>query len=265
MSWLTRQNRMSYLKARDLHLFSLRRINNQSPQPEQSRTSQSAFGAPCRRPSSDPRISGNQTYSNIMEWMQICSNWTTTSFADTETAWQCPKQRYCRNSLFLYTLMRMRLQGQAWKHMAKLCKTPWKNLFITKTVSQAESATMKEGLRQKFLGLLPARPAEIILKGAKMSQVNYTHTISCYTVQSDGFMHWLQGEKKFTASLPFQPWRQEYLVKWCKANQNIAQAGIIWHWMIPMRTYGLMGALSQVAKANAFALDTDYHSKLHDL
>ena len=29
MSWLTRQNRMSYLKARDLHLFSLRRINNQ--------------------------------------------------------------------------------------------------------------------------------------------------------------------------------------------------------------------------------------------
>jgi hypothetical protein len=35
--------------------------------------------------------------------------------------------------------------------------------------------------------------------------------------------------------------------------------------MIPMRTYGLMGALSQVAKANAFALDTDYHSKLHDL
>lgn len=55
---------------------------------------------------------------------------------------------------------------------------------------------MKEGLRQKFLGLLPARPAEIILKGAKMSQVNYTHTISCYTVQSDGFMHWLQGGKK---------------------------------------------------------------------
>jgi hypothetical protein len=29
MSWLIRQSRMSYLKARDLHLFSLRRINNQ--------------------------------------------------------------------------------------------------------------------------------------------------------------------------------------------------------------------------------------------
>ena len=92
----------------------------------------------------------------------------------------------------------------------------------------------------------------------------YTYYIVLYSS-----VRWLYalaaGGKKFTASLPFQPWRLEYLVKWCKANQNIAQAGIIWHWMIPMRTYGLMGALSQVAKANAFALDTDYHSKLHDL
>ena len=101
-----------------------------------------------------------------------------------------------------------------------------------------------------------------------MSQVNYTHTISCYTVQSDGFMHWLQGGKKIHCFVAVPTLETGVPGKMMQSKSKHRPS---WHYLAlddpdeDLWTYGLMGALSQVAKANAFALDTDYHRKLHDL
>ena len=203
--------------------------NNQGPQPEQSRTSQSAFGAPCRRPSSDPRISGNLWTSDIFRH-QVCSTLDHYQFCWHRNSTANPKAKILQKQYFP-------LNGETWRNYIRSIKelvlhhkdrfTSWvcndEGRPPTKIPRPSSCETSRDCLDKE-----PTRA---------MSTVHILYrSISCYTVR---WLHPLAaGGKKVTAYLPIQPWRQEYLVKWCKTNQNIAQIRPSWHWMIRMRTHG---------------------------
>ena len=74
MSWLTRQNRMSYLKARDLHLFSLRR--SQKDQQPESAAWTVPYVSKCFRSSLSSTLVGPKNFwkSDIFKYHGVNAN-----------------------------------------------------------------------------------------------------------------------------------------------------------------------------------------------